>query len=425
MKRSHVAVLCGSLVAFASIAPAQVPLTPRAVGTAGAYVGLARGHEALFLNPANLALPDGPRWSVALPQIATGVSVIGPEANTLWDYFNSDELDEGRRQELLNEIPASGAELGVDVRAPLAVIQRGPFAVGVSYGVLAGHTVGRDLVELFFEGYDPARFDYSLGNTAGNRTTFWDVAAGYGQAFGPLSVGVTGHYYRLGSRSATRAFGPDYDIPARDITVEYLGVSSEGGSGYGLDVGAAFQPSPGFTLSAAVSNAISTITWNDELVGRGIVLTRADFEDPELGTVRSRYERSGEPLGSSPTGRYATLATGLLDDATMPSTLRVGAGLALPVTGTSFTAAYQSNLRDGDLGGSWTRLGGVGIQQRIPLITLRAGISSDFDSGSILAGGLTLGPIDVGLARVTQPTESADHDRRGWVASFGLSARGR
>ena len=416
------AALAGAIVP--SVATAQIPLTPRALGMGGAYVATARGFESIFYNPANLALPGSPGWSVSFPQVTVGSSVLGPDVADLPDFLDYDNLSQERRQELLATIPGAGTSVDVDVRAPLASVQIGRFGVGLAYGWMGEHTLGRDLVELFFEGYDPERFDYRVGNTVGTRASFWDVAAGYGHQVGPVSVGVTGHYYIGRGLVRTRAFEPRYTgiaVLRPDIEVDYVGVSSDGGSGFGLDVGVAMQPMPGLTLSAALANLVSSMSWDEELTGRMVTLTRADFESSEPANLVDRYEASERSLGTTPDGRFAEVAPELdREQWDLPTTLRLGAAWAAP-TGTEIGLAYHNAVREGLLGGRWEQLLGVGISQKIPLLTLRAGASTNLSEGSMIGGGLRLGVIDLGVAKFTTGSTLDDSDRDGWAASFSVN----
>ncbi|HEV2149398.1 MAG TPA: DUF5723 family protein [Longimicrobiaceae bacterium] len=411
-----------ALAAFAAPAAAQVPLAPRALGLGGAYVGTARGHEALFANPANLGLSGNPAWSLGFPQVAAGLNLLGPRVGDLPDFFNYDDLTDERKSELLAAVPASGTALEADVRAPLVTYQNGRLALGVAYGLRGEHTVGRDLVDLFLNGYQEGRTTYQVGNTRGRRATFWDFAAGYGTSAGPLSVGATAHYYLGRSLVQTRAFEPRYDLQARDIEVDYVGVGARGGRGWGLDLGAALGPVRGLTVSAVVANALGSMEWSDERTGKSVTLTRADFREAELQFVRNRYDQSEQDLGSDPTGAFAAAAVGLTENATLPTTLRVGAAWALPGVGTTLTAAFHDDLSEGRLAGRWTRLLGGGVQQKLPVGTVRVGFSSDLEDGSMASGGLTLGPVDLAAARFTTGDASGG-ERNGWIGSFGLSVR--
>jgi hypothetical protein len=77
MKHPYARLACAALLVAAAVAPAaaQVPLTPRSLGMSGAYLGVARGNEALFHNPANLGLSGNPLWSMSFPQIGFGATL--------------------------------------------------------------------------------------------------------------------------------------------------------------------------------------------------------------------------------------------------------------------------------------------------------------------------------------------------------------
>jgi hypothetical protein len=423
----HCFVTVAALLGIAAgAAEAQIPLTTRALGLGGAFVASARGFESVFYNPANLALSGGPAWSVAIPQISLGSSVLGPDVSDLPDFIDYDDLTEARKDELLASIPTGGTAVDLDVRAPLTAVQVGRFGIGVAYGLLGEHTVGRDLVELFFEGFDPDR-GYRIGNTVGTRASFWDLSAAYAQEVGPVSVGVTGHYILGRGLVRTRAFEPRFTgiaVLQPDIEVDYVGVASEGGSGYGLDVGVAVQPASGVTLSAAVANVVSSMDWDDELIGRQITLTSRDFESSSFIALRERYDESEQRLGEDPAEPFRTVARELDPDQwSFPTTLRLGAAWAAP-TGTQLTAAYHNALSDGRLGGRWEQLLGLGVQQRIPLVTLRLGGSTNLEDGTLLGGGVRLGPLDFGVAHYTAADElDQSVDRDGWAASFSVSVQ--
>ncbi|MBV9773605.1 MAG: hypothetical protein JO040_06620, partial [Gemmatimonadetes bacterium] len=363
-------------------------------------------------------------WSLGFPQVTAGATVLGPHLGDLPDILNYDDIEDSRKQEILNQIPASGSSLDVDVRAPLVTLQNRNFALGVAYGFLGSHSVDRDVVDLFFNGYTTGRRDYTVQNTRGSRATFWDFAAAYGRSVGPVSVGATGHYYLGRGLVQTRAFAPTYFPLGTDVQVEYVGVGADGGHGFGLDVGAAMEPVPGLTLSAAVANVASSMTWSDDRTGRRIVLTNADFQAQDFQSVLDRYDESEQDLGTTPTGRFAEVAQGLTDDTDFPTTLRLGAAFALPGGLTTVSGQYQDNLTEGRLSGSWDRLLGLGVQQRLGFLTARVGLSSDLDDANIVGGGLTLGPVDLGLAKFTNGKVD-DASRNGWMASFGLSVRAR
>jgi hypothetical protein len=437
--RLHLAATAGAVMAAAlgaSPAFAQVPLVPRALGMGGTIVAGARGQEALFENPANLGLPGTPYWSVAFPQIAAGTTILGLDVNDLRDLRNYDDVSPARAAELLAAIP-NGTDVQADLRIPIAAISVGHTAVGVSYGFQGNHSIGHDIVDLFLNGYQPGRTNYSVGNTAGQRSSYIDVALGHGRRFGPVSLGATGHYYIGRSVSSARLSNPTYCATAsatpvttvcapatvtvpQDVNVTYENVRSTGGHGFGLDVGAAFQPVPTLTLSAAVANVASSMKWNKDLRSRRLVLNRNDFEHSDFLDVSDRYDQSETDYNAATASAIQqALAANLFDGTDFSRVVKLGAAWqALPRT--QVAADYRNRLDDSRLQGLWAKSLSVGVEQRIPVVTLRVGAATDMDKGSMLTAGLGLGPLTVGVGRLNNGS-SDGVDRKGWVATFGLS----
>ena len=131
---------------------AQIPASPRELGLGGAYMGLARGFESVFLAPGNLSLPDAPRWSVALVNIGVGATLYGPEFSDLFDLAEFDEASEARQQELLDLIPDNGTRAEYALRVPLVAISNGGFGLGLAYWSIGSHALSRDLAHLLLEG---------------------------------------------------------------------------------------------------------------------------------------------------------------------------------------------------------------------------------------------------------------------------------
>src|SRR5690554_4975000 len=73
------------LAAMALPAQAQVPLSSRAFSLGGALMAGARGHEAIFINPANLGLPGTPDWSVGLAGFSAGALLEGISVDDVSD----------------------------------------------------------------------------------------------------------------------------------------------------------------------------------------------------------------------------------------------------------------------------------------------------------------------------------------------------
>lgn len=394
---------------LATGARAQVGAPGRALGSAGAGIAAASGTEALFLNPALLGLPNRPRWSVesgggSFGGIADGVTV-GDLAKVL---VNGDSANAG----FLQKIP-NGMQFELGAQMPLAAAQIRSFAFGLQYGAVVNQDLGRDVVDLVLNGYQQGRTDYLAGNTTGTRASYLDFAVAYGRGLGPLSLGVTGHYYHARSATRSRLANPVYGQNGNQIQLSYTEVQAPGGNGFGLDLGAAAQPAAGVTLSVAVTNALSSMSW-----GSGLRMRRISITDNELSTdfksLVDKFANSWQPVD----GTVADLSNGLTDKAAIPARLRVGAAWAAP-SRTSLYGSYQSNVGSGWLLGGWDRSVALGAEQRLLFLSIRAGYATDLGSGRMLAGGLSLGPFNFDVAHVTG--EAAGVKRDGFVGSMGTT----
>jgi hypothetical protein len=426
MKMSRINRTGAAALALAALsagqAAAQITLTPRALGMGGAYVADARGQEALFVNPANLGLSRTPYYSVAVPQLSLGVRMSGAGVGDVPSLINFDDMAQGEKDDLLAGIPASGLRAGLDVSIPLASVSVGRFAAGVAYRVSYRETVGRDIMDLLLNGYQAGRTDYAVGETGGSHASYYDVAAAYGRKVGPVSVGVTGHYVAGRALARHRLFEPTFNLEREDIAVELRDVNVRGGSGYSVDVGLAAEPSPRLTVSAAVANVFSSFKWSEELYTRHVTLGRDDFGgDGEVIFNQLMESKERVDAGAAPQTVYET-AGGLYEGAYLPATLRVGAAYLLPGEKTRVSGAFQGALDEGTLGGGWKRQLSAGAEHRVStLVQARGGVASDLGGGWMAAGGVSLGPINLGLARTTEPGEGARAGQ--WIATFGLSMR--
>ena len=431
MISSRAGILCAAALVAAAPASAQLASTPRALGMGGAYVAVARGQEALFYNPANLALPGNPHATLAAPQITVAGTLNGLEFGDLGDLASYDELEDSQRADILGRIPDGGTSIEGDLRIPIFSMSVRRAMFGISYNAVGSHGVARDVVDLVLNGVSEQRLlgvnayddDAILTQSQGRRAAYVDLAAGYAHRVGPVSLGATAHY--LIGRGLVRAGIVDIDTvfaaPNSDVRVTYAGLKRDGGSGFGLDLGAALQPIPSLTLSAAVTNVVNTLEWTEEPRIHSVTLDRNDYVDSDPDLIRDEYSASARSLSRADSALVsrAGLLTELDEGAELVPTLRLGAAWQ-PRAGTTVAASYQGELSESRINGLWDRTLGVGVQQKIPVVTLRAGIASDLDSGSMLSGGLSLGPLHLGAARL-----SGGSDRNGWLVTFGLGGQTR
>jgi len=419
--RPH-AILLGAAFVLISFPPleAQVPAVPRELGMGGAYLAVARGHDAIFLNPANLGLSDGPAWSIGFPQVTVGGTIIGPTLRDLPALIDFRDIDEQRQSELLDLIPTTGTGGAFSFRAPIATVSVGGLGLAASYSSFGSHTISRGVAELVLRGYEDGRTDYTVGNTQGERATFWELAAAYGRSFGPVSIGVAGRKLQGGTLSRTRLFEPRIDVEARTIEVDYFGVSSSGGSGYAVDLGISYEARPNLTLGAALSNALGRMRWSEDLVLRSLTLDRDLIDGASPMDIRNRYHHSDRPLDPEavPLAVFRT-AEELYEGAFVPRVGRIGAAWK-PAPDTRIAADFHGKLTAGRMGETWDRRVALGLQQNLSIFVLRAGIAAGGDGGDLLGGGLSIGALDLGVGRYHQG-EAEGAIQRGWILTIGLA----
>jgi hypothetical protein len=414
--------LAAAALVIAAPAAAQAPLTARSLGMAGSYVADSRGVDALFFNPANLGLSGNARWSVTLAQVAVGTRFVGTTLGEVPSFLHFNRWSQGEKDAFLGGVPGQGLNADVAVNLPLAAVQYRRVAVGVSYAARYQENMGRDVVDLLVNGYQAGRTDYAVGNTGGRNASWLDFSAGTGRRFGRVSVGVAGHYIMGRAMAQNRLFEPEFDVEAQDLSAELREVSVHGGHGWGVDLGIAAEPAPRVTVSAAVSNAFGGMKWSDEFRTKSIVLTKSDFHRSGAEGALNRFDDSETAVDATavPVTVYET-AAGLYDNAWLPPTLRLGAAYALSGERTRVSASYQGALDDGALSGGWRRQLSAGVEHRLGLVSLRAGAGTDAGGAWMAAGGASVGPLQLGVARTSEP--DGDARASGWTFTFGLTAR--
>ncbi len=312
------ALLLASVPSFAVMRDTD----PRAMALGQAYTALARGPEAVFWNPANLALSDSPSFSWNL--VGVGFSLItennsfsistyndnftesndsvSPTRGTL--YYISDQ----DKDDILADIPSEGLKMNVEVEPFLALgipINGGvafPMPWGVKSAVAIGFSTGfegeipKDVFEIFLRGNE---FDFAREQA--NRSPNYDIADwdGSGWALGSLNIAgakalmpaqlkpylseftvgatlkfVGGAYGEVvksgGTGLISRLEGTDVDM--------FVLTQNGGGGGVGLDFGVAgVSKNRKITGSIGVLNLLDAYSWSTSVRQDSIFVTARDL----------------------------------------------------------------------------------------------------------------------------------------------------
>lgn len=314
-----VMMLLGAGLILLHSPPLQAQLGPslRGAGMAGAYAGLARGHEAAGWNPALLGLADRPGWSVALPAFDLSALMLGPDVLEMYDVLSKgSELDDWDRLDLLDAIPDSGVVFNGAGRMHWVGLSIGGFAVTASTTGVVGGNVGKELVDLAlyvrqYGDIDPTRLlEYRVGNTAAWSAAYSTLGVAYGWSIGsallpfPVSIGVGARHIRGHELQRGRIYEPRVDFGRQDIEIAALALRSTHGTGHAVDVGLAAQPAPWLTLSVAAENVVHRMRWDEELELRVQSFWGRDLSDMGVEDLLDRFEsRPFDPASAEPRAR--------------------------------------------------------------------------------------------------------------------------
>ena len=320
MKRNGLIALMLLLVGGTFVQVDAVPgdANPRSMGLGLAYTALARGPEAPFWNPANLALSGRKfEWNVfgvGAMLVAENNSFSVTTYNDNFTAANTNISPNGTKyyispadkDKILADIPGEGMKMNYDF-APLGAIgvplnggvafPIGDIRSAISIGLNTGFEgeIPKDIFEIFLFGNE---FDksYDIGDWNGSAwgigTFNWAVAKSFmptqlkpylseftaGMTF-KLSFGKYGEIVESGGTGLmSRYSGASVDtwVLAQNAELNY---SMEiGGTGFGLDFGlAGVTKNRKATVSVGVLNLLDTFSWSTGVRQDSIFVAASDL----------------------------------------------------------------------------------------------------------------------------------------------------
>lgn len=315
----------GALVlAVTLVQPAAAQLaspSTAALGMGDNYIAAARGYSAISWNPANLGL-SGNRGSSF--QFLTMRGLIGLDPVTLTDIAEQggELVPQNIKESWMNRIDAADGEQGTsgfDVNWLSLQIGNFGFQASTSGRAVANFSPGIARLIMFGNtdaSGNPQTID--LSNSSLDLAGYSTGALGFAlpiKLASPTSLvtfGVTGkytigHLLAMGDESTGSASADPTSVQLRFPVIhtpagdDEGGFDAQSGSGFGLDLGAAFQ-SGSLTLSGAVQNVVNTFEWDaDKLFFReGSLLlnkdtTSSSFESEKLSVARARTGADAVP----------------------------------------------------------------------------------------------------------------------------------
>lgn len=414
-----------ALLATPALAIAQEGNASAAASAMGGnYTAVARNFNAIAWNPANLGLSGNNGFTLAIsPQLGAG---MGPLTFKDLSQYDGQTVPDSVRTRWLNEIEANGGQnIGGDISITPIAMSFGNLALGATTTVRSNGTIPTAMAELWFygnAGRTGNASDYALNELAVDANVTTTFSAAFGKKIGlfpigDFAVGVTGKYIIGNGAASMRDNGST--ITSNPVAV-YLDApmvmtdtaSLNNGSGWGLDVGAAWSLGP-LRAGAVVHNVVNTFAWNtDQLY---YMPFQATFDE----NGRSTEVDSILPIDRAPAALRQTLVSRLADQKVRP-TLAIGAAY----TGLPFlTLAADVRQRLGDDGitlGEKTHVGAGAELRIIPFLPVRAGIASVTGGTRFSAGaGLELGIVNLQASAQFNDIQGRNDTALGVTVSFG------
>ena len=241
-------------------------MNARSLAMAKSFTSLALSYNSLGVNPANLAFEDN----------YFGVELFSAEAQlnnnsfSLSDYntYNGQHWTQADKDEILSRVPETGLRGNAESGASALAVATGSFAFGLTAEGDGRINLDKQVLELILNGNSPGQ-TVDVTNAFGGGTAHADFNISYGAklmtaSWGEINWGANIKYiYGI-------AYAEVEDASASAVT-ELYGFSAEGavnmktsqgGSGFGLDLGLATVYNDNWKISMAVTNLVSSIKWN-------------------------------------------------------------------------------------------------------------------------------------------------------------------
>ena len=459
MKRPVLTAFVALLACTQGLTAQMAPGT-RSVGMGGGGMVFATGVDAVEWNPANLAWGGG--WNISL--IELGLVGIG-SGTTVTDFLSIMEGDSDAARliaalptdgitlslvaegytaayglDLLDELPngANTAPLAVGDPLPSVGIAFGPVAVRVRSRMRQNFTLSKELADLLGNGFEYANIqNYATGNTGWSSLSTSEITASYGLTLGSsLSLGIGGRYVMGHGMTQGQFFEPQVNLGCLEgdptcnaLVIQTGSVEARDGTGYALDLGASLELPLGFRVAASGTNVVQRMQWDeDQIIGYSARFTEDDFDndlglDLGIGDYLDRFD--GDVIDpNSVSLAVFEAAQDFFEGSYFPQVFR--AGIGWQGGGTTIEATGIKVAPRGRYRSAWDERVSVGLEQRLPILTLRGGYGFAENGITQMTGGagLRLGPVhlDTSVGKFSgERPDAAPWD--GYFGTLGLQIR--
>lgn len=409
MKGNRIAIALALLLACVSDAGAQLA-TPsaRSFALANSFMARARGYESPFWNPANLGLPDRPGWSVGLVGASAYLNNNSLSYGQISDLYG-EYLDNDTKSELLASIreddPTKMLTLSVDANAHVLGVSLWRFAFGAGSMGAGNLEVSPDAAELVLfgnVGEDGTGKDFVLDGSHGQG---WAISGGYVSYAQPFTIPALDYLGLKFSFGATIKYGVAHglvylqdtgttiinDPLVVSVDAEVLkSTDADAGRLWAADLGLAVDWDGLLVAGISLSNAFSSITWQEDDFELIQVIALADFDSTSSSDTTLAFSEL-------PTAKQDEIIA-FLEERTVPKRLRLGVVFeAIPALTVS---ADYVELIGGTLRSRWDRSFSAGGELRLlSALPLRVGLATDFSHFAYTGGlGIYMGPVHLDMS---------------------------
>ena len=387
-----------ALLLSAHVASAQLPEASAAgFGMAGNYTAVARGFDAIAVNPANLGLKDNPAFSLSLFSVGGATGLDPVKFNDIADYGGK-LIPASVKESWLQLIGTGGRERG-SVEGGLSIVALSIKNFGFQFGLsgTGDMNLNSDAAEALLFGNagrtgTAKSFNFSGSSASGSVFGTGAVSLGIpistGEHGEKLAIGVTAKYVM--GIAAGRAQDNGSTVTPDNVNVQFPTIYTDtshladAGSGVGLDLGISWA-NEATTFSATARNVVNTFAWAPEAFK-----TRVGTFSFDGNVSKSSFVEA--PYSTAPAAMRAALEAEKFQP-------EIAAGIAHRSGSLLLTADASDRLSDGIEIGPKMRAG-VGAEfSGIPLLTLRGGAAAVTDGFQFAGGlGIRLGPVEVSAA---------------------------
>lgn len=391
--RYFIVLLC--LIGIQKISFAQ-DFNASSLGMGGAYGAMARGVDAFFWNPANLALKSEYRLEINLAGFNLNVANSALTIDDYKRYFTESghggHWDEGEINEILELIPEDGLDVNGDVNANAFGLLFGRYGFSVQGIGKALGVIPKSVIDLALRGNQELFKEFSFADYNGDGFSAIKLSLSLSHPiplkkyFDEFGIGLNINYYRgMGVVEVVKAEGALVTTnQALESTMEIISHTSEGGTGFGFDLGAAGKVNDKWTVSMVVNNLFAGINWTKDLKEHRTIfiddsITAKEFFDIKIDSLVTTTSQPTEEFRTSlPVVFHFGVAYDLKDNLTLALDLeqafenKLGySDKAKIALGVEYSPTPIVPLRAGmSIGGKWKYLFGLGAGLHISFFHL-------------------------------------------------------